>query len=127
MGKSPRELLDGFNNGFKEFSKEMPKEARSFMSLLNTTYEPKSLDLKTKELISVSIGLFSRCEYCIAFHVHNALSAGATREEVLEAAMVAVAFGGGPSMAYGVTTVKDCLDEFQKDFDKSENIKEKVV
>ncbi|WP_027631972.1 carboxymuconolactone decarboxylase family protein [Clostridium hydrogeniformans] len=126
MGKSPRELLNGFNKGFKEFSKEMPKEAKSFMSLINTTYEPSYLDLKTKELISVSIGLFSRCEYCIAVHVHNALSAGATREEILEAAMVAVAFGGGPSMAYGVTTVKDCLDEFEKDFHKKGNTEEEV-
>ncbi|MDD3890002.1 MAG: carboxymuconolactone decarboxylase family protein, partial [Syntrophomonadaceae bacterium] len=41
-----------------------------------------------------------------------------TREEILDAAMVAVAFGGGPSMAYTVTLLKDSLDEFAPDFNK---------
>jgi len=30
--------------------------------------------------------------------------------------MVSVAFGGGPSMAYSVSYLKDSLDEFEKDF-----------
>ncbi len=30
--------------------------------------------------------------------------------------MVAVAFGGGPSIAYSVTLLKDSIDEFEKDF-----------
>ena len=47
----------------------------------------------------------------------KAYEAGATREEILEAAMVAVAFGGGPSMAYTVTTLKDAVDEFEHDFE----------
>ncbi len=34
----------------------------------------------------------------------------------MEAAMVSVAFGGGPSMAYSVTLLKDAVDEFEKDF-----------
>jgi len=74
------------------------------------------LDVKIKELISVAIGVFSRCEYCIAFHVYKALEEGATRDEIMEAAMVAVAFGGGPTMAYSTTLVRDSIDEFEKDF-----------
>jgi len=30
--------------------------------------------------------------------------------------MVAVAFGGGPAMAYSVTLLKDCIEEFKNDF-----------
>jgi len=44
------------------------------------------------------------------------MEAGAVREEILEAAMVAVAFGGGPSIAYTVTLLKECIDEFENDF-----------
>lgn len=34
----------------------------------------------------------------------------------MEAAMVSVAFGGGPSIAYTVTLLKDSIDEFENDF-----------
>lgn len=116
MAKDVRKLLNDFMGGLEELGKTNEKHVGAFMNLLGTTYEPKALDVKTKELMSVAIGAYNRCEYCIVFHVYKALEAGATREEILEAAMVAVAFGGGPSMAYSVTLVKDSLDEFEKDF-----------
>ena len=68
------------------------------------------------ELMSVAIGCYNRCEYCIVYHSYKALEAGASKEEILEAAMVSVAFGGGPSMAYTVTLLQECIDEFEKDF-----------
>ena len=33
-------------------------------------------------------------------------------------AVVTVAFGAGPSMAYSVTLVKDSIEEFKNDFNK---------
>jgi pyruvate dehydrogenase E2 component (dihydrolipoamide acetyltransferase) len=50
----------------------------------------------------------------MTLHVKQALSEGATREEILEAASVAVAFGGSPAMAYLATTVMSALEEFEK-------------
>ncbi|MGK0467652.1 carboxymuconolactone decarboxylase family protein [Clostridium sp.] len=68
----------------------------AFMNLLGTTYKPGALDTKTEELISAGIGAYNRCEYCIVSHVYKAFEAGATSEQIMEAAMVSVAFGGGP-------------------------------
>ncbi len=116
MSKGPRELLNDFMNGLQTVGETNPTHIDAFMNLLGASYEPKTVDVKTKELISVAIAVYNRCEYCIAFHAFKALEAGATREEMLEAAMVAVAFGGGPSMAYSTTLLKDCIDEFEKDF-----------
>ena len=50
------------------------------------------------------------------YHSYKSFEAGATKEEILEAAMVSVAFGGGPSMAYAVTLLQACIDEFENDF-----------
>ncbi|MEG0772172.1 carboxymuconolactone decarboxylase family protein [Clostridium sp.] len=116
MNKNPRELLNAFMGGLQELGNTNGANVEAFMGLLGTTYTPGALDVKAKELISVAIGAYNRCEYCIVFHVYKALEAGATREEIMEAAMVAVAFGGGPSMAYSVTLLKDSIDEFEKDF-----------
>lgn len=116
MSKGPRELLNDFMNGLQTVGESNPTHIDAFMNLLGASYEPMTVDVKTKELISVAIGVYSRCEYCIAFHTFKAFEAGATREEILEAAMVAVAFGGGPSMAYSTTLLKECVDEFENDF-----------
>ena len=116
MAKNPRELLNAFTGGLEELGKTNGENLNAFMGLLGSSYQPGKVDLKTKELISVAIGVYNRCEYCIVFHVYKALEAGATREEIMEAAMVSVAFGGGPTIAYSVTLMKDSIDEFEKDF-----------
>lgn len=117
MAKNPRELLNDFMGGLEELGKTHGAHVEAFMGLLGKSYEPGKLDVKTKELISVAIGVYNRCEYCIVFHVYKALEAGATRDEIMEAAMVAVAFGGGPTMAYSVTLLKKSIDEFEGDFE----------
>jgi len=116
MTKNPREILNAFMGGLQDLGQTNGEQVNAFMALLGASYKPGNLDTKSKELISVAIGVYNRCEYCIVFHVYKALESGATREEILEAAMVAVAFGGGPAMAYSATLLKDSIDEFEKDF-----------
>ena len=70
-----------------------------------------ALSNKMKELICVASGVLLRCSYCIAVHVKKAIDAGATRQEIMETAFVAVNMGGGPSLAY-TTEVIDACDEF---------------
>jgi len=116
MIKNPRELLNAFMDGLEAVSQTNEKPMGGFMNLLEASYEPGKLDVKMKELISIGISVYNRCEYCIAFHAYKALEAGATREEIMEAAMVSVAFGGGPTVAYSTTLLRDAVDEFEKDF-----------
>lgn len=116
--RDPKQILDEFTGGLQEFGKKAPKQTNVFMNLLGECYKEGAISTKTKELISVAIGTYNRCEYCIVFHVYKALEAGATREEIIEAAMVAVAFGGGPSMAYAVSLVKDSIEAFAPQFKK---------
>ncbi len=114
--KNPRNILNSFMGGMKEVSKTNGKHVGAFMNFLGTSYAAEKLDVKFKELISVAIGIYSRCDYCIVFHTYKAMEAGATREELMETAMVATAFGGGGTFAYSVTLLKDSIDEFEKDF-----------
>ena len=116
MAYNVREMLNGFVGGLGVLGESNPSQVEAFMGLLGAAYEPNAVDLKTKELISVAIGCYNRCEYCIVYHTYKALEAGATREEIIEAAMVSVAFGGGPSMAYSVTLLRESIDEFEGDF-----------
>lgn len=72
-----------------------------------------ALSSKVKELISLAIAITVRCDGCVAYHVHDAIEAGATREEILEVVGVAVLMGGGPSVIYG-SEVLEALEQFQQ-------------
>jgi AhpD family alkylhydroperoxidase len=70
-----------------------------------------AITAKHKELIALGIAIAQRCDDCIAYHVHDALQAGATREEIMETAGVAVMMGGGPAVMYSCR-VYEALEQF---------------
>lgn len=114
-----RQILKDFTEGLGGLSKSNAPNVQAFLNLQGATYGDSVLPNKVKELISVGIGAYNRCKYCIVFHVYKAYEAGATREEILEAAMVTVGgFGAGPSIAYTSTYLLDAVNEFENDFKK---------
>lgn len=111
--RNPQQIFDSFKKGMAGLMEESPDLVMGFSALTERTmFESDEISLMHKELIAVALSVYIKCEYCIVAHIHNALEAGATREQVLEAAGVAVEFGGGPAMAYTATLVQDCLEAF---------------
>ena len=103
--KNLRELMG-------KLGKEIPDTMAGFVSLHKAGSKNGALDTKTKELISLAIAITVRCNGCIAFHIHDALSAGANRKEILETVGVAILMGGGPSVVYG-TEALEALNQFE--------------
>ena len=91
---------------------EIPKTMVGFVQLHKAAVAGGALSNKFKELIALSIAVVVRCDGCISFHVHNALEAGATREEITEVIGVAILMGGGPSLMYGAEAL-EALDQFE--------------
>jgi AhpD family alkylhydroperoxidase len=114
MSKDPNELMNELGEGMAQVGDECPELVAAFVQMDQAAYVEGELERKYKELIGLAIGLYARCEYCMNTHVKNALAEGATREEILEAASVAVAFGGSPSMAYLSTTIMKALEAFEE-------------
>ena len=92
-------------------SAQAPATMTAFQQLHSAGVGEGVLDVKTKELIALAIAITVRCDGCIAFHVHDALKAGATKDEIVEAIGVAVLMGGGPSVAYGSEAL-DAVEQF---------------
>ncbi len=90
----------------------IPGVMQGFGALHQAALEPGALDTKTKELIALGIAITVRCDGCIAFHVHDSLQAGATKEEIAETVSVAILMGGGPSMVYGIEAMQ-ALSQYQ--------------
>ena len=91
---------------------------QGWLGLRKAAFPGGVLDVKTKELIAVCIGLSIRCKYCIVVHVYQALEVGVTREELIEAGYTAIGMGGGPTLGYTATLFLDSINEFAPDFGK---------
>lgn len=102
---------DQFMDLLKEAGKTAPGYAKALMEFVNQAEKPGALSTKVKELMSIALGITAHCPYCIAFHTKNAIKEGATKQEILEAALVAGLMGGGPAVAY-MRYVIDACDQF---------------
>lgn len=90
---------------------QLPDVMKAFSQLHHAGAAEGALSAKVKELIALGIAITVRCEGCIAFHVHDAIAAGATSQEIAETIGVAVLMGGGPSVVYGCEALQ-ALEQF---------------
>ena len=95
-----------------KLGKELHGPMSGFAQLHKQVIAEGALSTKSKELIALGIGIAARCEGCVSYHVHDALRAGASREEVLETIGVAILMGGGPAAMYGCEAF-EALEQFQ--------------
>lgn len=109
-----RKKLDQVEELTRRLSKDYPEETRAFLGFLKKAEQGKALELRVKELINVGLAVAGQCEWCIAFHVGQAVKAGATRDEVVEAGFMAVVMHGGPAYMY-MTPLFEAVDEFCQD------------
>ena len=79
----------------------IPEVYRGFSELYQAAFADGALDVKTKELIALAIGVVEGCDGCIASHAQAAVQAGATRQEAAEAIGVTFLMKGGPATIYG--------------------------
>ena len=96
----------------REVKEQAPEVARAFASLFQSLMKPGTLSVREKELIALGIGLAVRCVPCINTHIEKSLHAGASREQILETAAVAVVMQGGPGFTI-LPKVIEALDAIQ--------------
>lgn len=111
MGGNWTEILKNVGKTTGKFGAASPDTMKAFGALANAATTDGALDKKTKELMAIAISICIRCEGCIAYHTHNAVKAGATREEMAETISMAIEMGGGPSTVYGGKAL-EAFDEF---------------
>jgi AhpD family alkylhydroperoxidase len=95
-------FLTDTNAELAQLRPAMPGASTGFAQLAQAATAPGAFDPKTKKLIAFSIGIATRCDGCIGFHVKAAIRPGAARNEVCEVIALCVYMRGGPSMMHGV-------------------------
>ncbi len=70
------------------------------MQLEQATFVDGALSKKHKELIALGISVITDCESCMQWHMEQAVQAGATQREVVEAIEVAIEMGVVPAAVH---------------------------
>jgi len=91
----------------KEMSKLAPEEFKAWANLDGIVgRENGRIPRKYRELIGLAVAHTTQCVYCIEVHTKNAKKAGASKEEVVEAVLLAAALRAGGAAAHGTLAVK---------------------
>jgi AhpD family alkylhydroperoxidase len=104
------ELRDHLEERLTQLGKEIPGPMTGFARLHRKGVAEGALSRKVKELMALAISIVVGCEGCIAYHVHDAIQAGATRSELMETVGVGLFMGGGPGSIYAAHAL-DAIDQ----------------
>ncbi|MBN9589434.1 MAG: alkylhydroperoxidase [Alphaproteobacteria bacterium 64-11] len=103
--KDYHQITAGISANLRTLRRDIPATMQAFSALAQAATKDGALDKKTKELIALAIGVATRCDGCIGFHVEALVKLGATRAEVEETLGMAVYMGGGPSLMYAADAI----------------------
>ncbi len=87
------------------------QSAEAFKLFMKSANTPGALDAKMKRLMNIALAVATRCDHCLQIHIEHALSEGLTREEIDEAAWLAVSFSGAPAKLFYEGVWRELLSE----------------
>lgn len=111
MSKDFKDIGHNVIKGIGALQESHPDLMKSFGSLAAAATKTNALDMKTKELMALAVGITSHCDGCVAYHTKKSLDLGASREEVVETIGLAIYMGGGPAVVYGADALT-AYDQF---------------
>ena len=101
--------VDAYKIGVGHIQEKLPSVVEAYHNFTAECFADHALSAKHKQLVALGIALFANNEVCTYYHVEEALSNGATPDEIMDAVVVAAAVGGGHAMSQGATRVQDAL------------------
>jgi len=107
-----KKAINEVNESLGRMSKLQPKFMQAMSGLTECACADGALSRKIKELVAIGIAISKQCHWCIAHHVHQALEAGATEDEIMEICLVAVLMGGGPALMQAQLAFK-AIEDFK--------------
>jgi AhpD family alkylhydroperoxidase len=111
MADNSKNMVDDTNKALKNLSEDSPDFLNSFGKMIAEAEKGGVVPEKVKHMTLVALALVVRCHFCIAFHVKDAIEAGATKKELVEIADLAIMMGGGPVATY-MKYFYDAIEEF---------------
>ena len=91
----------------REMRKLAPADYEAWLGLNNIVgREDGAVPRKYRELMAIAVACTTQCPYCIEAHAKAAKAAGASREEIVEASLIAAALRAGGAATHGALALK---------------------
>jgi len=94
---------------YQQFRKDHAAVYQAYENLGAVTADSGPLDAKTRELVKLGMAAAGKSESAVQSHVHRALDAGATPQEIEHALMLGVNTLGFPTMMAALTWAKQAI------------------
>ena len=95
---------------FRKFLKTFPEPGKAYLKLFQSVVERPAIDVKTRQLMLIAVMTSQNYPPGVRAHVPQAMNAGATKEEVLEAVLT-------PLPVSGINGVLECLSAASEEAD----------
>ena len=112
MGFDPREFIQRLRETNPQIREACPEAFTAFAQFHEQALAPGKVDARTKALAALAVSVFSKCPYCIPYHVQRALQLGISAEEMIEIGIVSASIGGGSTMTY-VSMMVQAINELK--------------
>ncbi|MFC5301564.1 carboxymuconolactone decarboxylase family protein [Azospira restricta] len=106
MSKSFVTLTRDVAQGLDALRRDIPETMQGFNAMAKSALRGGAIDELHKELIALAIGVASRCDACIGFHVKALIRLGVTRAQLMETLGICTYMGGGPTLMYAAEAVR---------------------
>jgi len=110
-GKSYVQITNDVSTALDTLRKEAPDTMKGFGAMAKGAMKAGALSELQKELIALAIGVSSRCDACIGFHIKALIRLGVTREQLVETLSICTYMGGGPALMYAADAMR-AYEEF---------------
>lgn len=104
--KSFKQITSDVSRGLEAMHREVPDTMKGFSAMARAALAEGSISALHKELIALAIGISSRCDACIGYHVKALIRLGVTREQLMETLAICTYMGGGPTLMYAAEAVR---------------------
>lgn len=111
MSESFTSITRDISKSLGVMRKDIPEAMQSFSALSKAALTPGVMSALDKELIALAIGVSSRCDACIGFHIKALIKLGVSRSQLMETLAVCTYMGGGPALMYAAEAVR-AYEEF---------------
>ncbi|MGD1060650.1 MAG: carboxymuconolactone decarboxylase family protein [Methanomassiliicoccales archaeon] len=81
-------------------AKQQPQVINALYKYKHEVFKEGALTVREKELIATAVSCLLKCDTCVETHARDAIKAGATKEELREAMVVAMYLSGPSAVVF---------------------------
>ena len=108
-------MSNGLPAFFQEVSERFPEVFSHYSALGDSVSRLKGMDARTQELVKLGIAIGAGTEGAVHSHTRRALDLGATEDEIVQCALLAITSIGWPGAMAALSWIDDIIADLRSE------------